>query len=227
MTNQSIIQKQNTMKTLSIILILFISMGHSQTTVSNDNKYNEAMAKNIEIVYAAESLPSLQTAVNELERIGLAEKTKWEPYYYAAFGYVMMATQEQVAATKDAFLDQAARNISKASAMKTNDAEIMALEGFVHMIRISVDPESRGQQYSALGMQAFGKALSIDAANPRALALTAQMEFGTAQYLGSSTTAACATNDAALQKFVTFKSDNPLAPRWGRAMAEELKAKCK
>ena len=147
-------------------------------------------------------------------------------FYYAAFGYVMMATPEQVAATKDAFLIRLLETLASLSD-EDKRAEIMALEGFVHMIRISVDPESRGQQYSALGMQAFGKALSIDAANPRALALTAQMEFGTAQYLGSSTTAACATNDAALQKFVTFKSDNPFAPQWGRAMAEELKAKCK
>lgn len=215
------------MKTLSIIAILFISMGHSQTTVSNDNKYNEAMARNIQIVYAAESLPSLQTAVNALERIGLAEKTKWEPYYYAAFGYVMMANSEQAAATKDGYLDQAVKNVSKASSIKANDAEIIALEGFVHMIRITVDPDSRGQQYSALGMQNFGKALSIDATNPRALALMAQMEFGTAQFLGSSTTEACATNDAALQKFATFKSGNPLAPQWGRSMAEELSAKCK
>jgi hypothetical protein len=95
------------------------------------------------------------------------------------------------------------------------------------MIRITVDPASRGQQYSALGSQAFGKALSLDGENPRAMALMAQMEFGTAQFLGSSTSEACATNDAALQKFATFRSSNPLAPQWGKAMALELKSKCK
>ena len=215
------------MKTLTIIAILFISMGHSQTATLNDTKYMEAMAKNIQIVYAAESLSSLQTAVNALERIATAEKTKWEPYYYTAFGYIMMATHEQVAATKDMYLDEAANNIGKASVIKENDAEIIALEGFIDMIRIAVDPASRGQQYSAMGMQKFQRALAIDAENPRALALMAQMEFGTAQYLGSSTTQACATNDSALQKFVTFKTDNPLAPKWGKAMADELKPKCK
>jgi hypothetical protein len=215
------------MKTLTIIAILFISTGHSQTTILNDSKYLETMAKNIQVVYAAESLSSLQTAVNALERIGMAEKTKWEPYYYTAFGYIMMATQEQVAATQDRYLDKATTNIGKASAIKANDAEIIALEGFIDMIRISVDPASRGQQYSAMGLQKFQRALAIDAVNPRALALMAQMEFGTAQYLGSPTTQACATNDSALQKFVTFKSDNPLAPQWGKSMAEELKPKCK
>lgn len=215
------------MKTLAFLSFIFISMGHSQTALHNDEKYNEAMLKNIETVYTAESLSTLQSVVNTLERIGLAEKTKWEPYYYAAFGYVMMATREQSMETKDAYLDQASKNVDKAAAIKPNDAEITSLIGFVHMIRITVDPPSRGQQYSALGSQAFGKALSIDGENPRALALMAQMEFGTAQFLSSSTSEACLTNEAALRKFATFKSSNPLAPQWGRAMAEELKSKCK
>lgn len=215
------------MKTLSIIAILFITTAHTQPAFFNDTKYSEAMAKNIQIVYAAESVSSIRPAVNELERIGLAEKTKWEPYYYAAFGYVMMANLEKGGAAKDAFLDLATKSLGKASAIKANDAEIIALEGFVHMVRISVDPASRGQQYSALGMQTFGKALAIDGDNPRALALMAQMEFGTAQYLGSSTAQACATNESALRKFATFKSDNSLAPKWGKAMAEQLKSKCK
>ena len=215
------------MKTLAFISLLFVSMANSQTANVDDEKYNEAMARNIQTVYTAESLSALQSAVNTLERIGQAEKTKWEPYYYAAFGYVMMATREQAMKTKDTYLDQASANVDKAAAIKPNDAEITSLEGFVHMIRITVDPASRGQQYSALGSQAFGKALSIDGENPRAMALMAQMEFGTAQFLGSSTSEACATNDAALQKFATFRSSNPLAPQWGKAMALELKSKCK
>lgn len=215
------------MKTLFIISVFVVSIGYSQTQASNDDKYHETMARNIQVVYSAGAPSSLQSAINAFERIGQAEKTKWEPYYYAAFGYVMLANREQVASKKDGYLDQAADNIKKASAIKPNDAEIIALEGFVHMIRIAVDPASRGQQYSILGSQAFGKALTIDRENPRALALMAQMEFGTAQFMDSPTTQACATNEAALQKFATFKSDNPLAPQWGKVMAEELKAQCK
>lgn len=214
------------MKTLSVILILGIQLGHHDT-FANDNKYGETMASNIQTVYTAQSVSALQNAVNTFERIGLAEKTKWEPYYYAAFGYIMMANKEQSAAAKDAYLDQATNAIKKASAVKKNDSEIIALEGFVHMIRITVDPSSRGQQYSALGMQAFGKAIALDPENPRALAMMARMQYGTAQFLGSPTTEACTTNNAALQKFATFKSDNPLAPQWGRGMAEEIMAKCK
>lgn len=215
------------MKTSITFLLLSVLLGYAQPTFSNDNKYAEAMAKNIRTVYTAQTVAELQGAVNALERIGSTEQTKWEPYYYAAFGNIMMATHEQDVNKKDTYLDQALATIKKAKAVNENDSEIVALEGFVHMIRVSVDPASRGQQYSGLALQTFGKAISLNPENPRALALMAQMQFGTAQFLGSSTTEACATNESALQKFATFKSDNPFAPQWGKEMVKELTGKCK
>jgi tetratricopeptide (TPR) repeat protein len=216
-----------TMKTISINFLLIVAFGCAQAATSNDDKYFETMANNIEAVYSARSISELRSAVNVFERVALSEKNKWEPYYYAAFGYILIAQKEQNMSSKDAYLDQAEKLIAKAAALKPNDSEIISLEGFVHMMRISVDPASRGQQYSASGMQRFGKALSLDPNNPRALALMAQMQFGTSQFLNSPTTEACATNETALQKFSSFKSDNPLAPKWGRGMAEELISKCR
>ncbi len=215
------------MKTLKIILLFGVAFGYAHFTFANDNKYAEAMTKNIQTVYTAQSIAELQNAVNALERIGTTEKTKWEPYYYASFGYIMMATREEDKKKKDTYLDQATTAIGKAQAIKANESEIIALEGFIHMIRVTVDPASRGQQYSGLAMQAFGKAAALNPENPRALALMGQMQYGTSQFLGSSTAEACATIDASLQKFGTFKSDNPLAPQWGKAMAENVKEKCK
>jgi hypothetical protein len=214
------------MKTSLIILLLNL-LGYSGAMRANDDTYSEAMNRRIQTLYSSHSIPTLQDAVNSLERIGLAEKTKWEPYYYAAFGYIMMADQERESHKKDAYLDQAAATIKKAAAIKVNDSEITALEGFVHMIRVTIDPASRGQQYSGLAIQTFGRAISLDPENPRALALLAQMQYGTAQFLGSSTLEACSTNESALQKFAAFKSENPLAPRWGQSMVEGLRAKCK
>ena len=215
------------MKTHAIILILSVFAGYANHALGNDNQYAEAMAKNIQTVYSAQSIAELQGAVNALERIASTEKTKWEPYYYAAFGYIMIAYREQDGAKKDSYLDQAIVDIKKAKTIAEKESEIIALEGFVHMIRISVDPATRGQQYSGQAMQTLGRALSLNPENPRALALIAQTQLGTAQFLGSPTTEACATNAAALQKFASFKSENPLAPKWGKGMAEETNAKCK
>ena len=215
------------MKTRIMILFACVLTGHANSGLANENPYAEAMAKNIQIVYSSQSTTELQAAVNTLERIASAEKTKWEPYYYAAFGNIMIAYREQVGTKKDAHLDQAIANISNAKKIAENESEIFALEGFVHLIRITVEPASRGQQYSGLAMQTLGRALSLNPENPRALALIAQTQYGTAQFLNSSTTEACTTNAAALEKFATFKSDNPLAPKWGKAMAEETENNCK
>jgi hypothetical protein len=69
--------------------------------------------------------------------------------------------------------------------------------------------------------------VGLNPENPRALALLAQMQFGTARFFGSSTIEACGTNTKALEKFEKFKSDNALAPQWGRGMAEEMRDECK
>ena len=208
---------------LLISMLLFVA--HSLT--ANDERYLEVMQKNIHAVYTAETIADLQQSVNTLERIAVAEKSKWEPYYYAAFGYILMATREQDSAKKDLFLDQATAAVDKAKAIKAGESEIIALEGFVYMIRVTVDPATRGPQYAGLAMQTFGKAAALNPENPRPLALLAQMQFGTAKFFGSPTTEACGTLAVSLEKFDTYKPENSLSPQWGRDMALELKNECK
>jgi tetratricopeptide (TPR) repeat protein len=216
------------MKTLNIIpaLLALFLFAVAQVTSANDGKYIEAMQKNIQVVYTAASIAELQQAVNTFERISAAEKNKWEPLYYSAFGYIMMANKEQDAAKKDAYLDQAMTAVTKAKELVPQESEVVTLEGFIYTIRVTVDPATRGPEYAPKAMQTYGKATALNPENPRALVLMARMQHGTAQFFGSPITEACATADKALEKFANFKSDNPLAPRWGKGMAEELKKKC-
>ena len=216
------------MKKLNVIVLcvaLSVS-GYSRAGVPGD-QYLEAMQKGIESVYKASGIQELKLAVNSLERIASAAELKWEPRYYAAFGYIMMATLEAEAAKKDAYLDQAMASIEKAKLLAPGECEVIALEGFVHMMRVTVDPASRGARFVPLAMQAFGQATALDPENPRALALRAQMEFGTARFFGSTPAEACALAATALEKFETYKSSNPLAPAWGRSMAESVAQQCK
>jgi len=216
------------MKTLSLSsLIMLVLISTAQITFANDGKYMDAMQKNIKVVYTSDSIAELQQAVNTLERIAAAEKTKWEPFYYASFGYVMMSNNEKEGAKKDVYLDQAMKAMNKAKALVPNESEVVALEGFIYMMMVTVDPASRGRQYSGLALQSFGKAVELNPENPRALGLLAQMQFGMAQFFGSPATEACATNSKALEKFQSYKSENPLAPQWGKGMVENMVEKCK
>ncbi len=217
------------MKQLTLIPVLIVAflLAILKFGFANDNKYAETMQKNIHTIYTAQTIEELQAVANTFERIGSTEKTKWEPYYYASFGYIMMANREKDGVKKDAYLDLAATALNKAKEIVPNESEVIALEGFNYMIRLTVDPASRGQQYSGLSMASFGKAMALNPENPRALAFMAQMQYGTAQFFGSSTDEACATLAKSLEKFSTFKSDNPLAPVWGKEMAEGMKKDCK
>jgi hypothetical protein len=190
------------------------------------DKYTDQMSKNIEAVYKAATIEELQNTVNVFERIGGAEKTKWEPFYYAAFGYIMMATRETDAVKKDSYLDLATTAIGKAAAVRSDESEIVALEGFIQMIRVSVDPASRGQKYSTLAGQSYGKALGLNPQNPRALALMAQLQFGTAQFFKQAPTEACETARKAIALFDSSKPESPVAPAWGRGMTEQLVKGC-
>jgi hypothetical protein len=212
------------MKT-KLLIVALVLMG--PVSMATDNRYEESMAKNIELVYKAQTLEELQVAVNGFDRIAGAEKSKWEPYYYASFGYIMMANRENDLTKKDSYLDQAKRALDKASAINGSESEIVSLDGFISMLRITVDPATRGPQLSGSVMQLYEKALVLNPENPRALALIAQMQFGTARFFNSPTDEACATSRKALENFATYKSSNPLAPAWGKQMTEGLLQNCK
>jgi tetratricopeptide (TPR) repeat protein len=211
------------MKTITFIFAVLFSTN----VFATDNKYMEQMGKHIQAVYAAQSPEQYQGAVNAFDRIAAAEKTKWEPFYYSAYGSLMMANNEKDAVKKDAYLDKALASIESGKAINPNESELVALEGFVHMIRVTVDPAARGQQYSGMAFQTYSKALGMNPENPRALGFLAQMQMGTAKFMGSPTTDACNTGKKALEKFTTDKSENPLAPQWGKGMTEGLLQSCK
>jgi len=210
------------MKTRTTFLLVFLTL----TAWATDQAYYEAMGKQIGVVYSAQTIDELQSAVNALDRIGQAESAKWEPHYYGAFGYLMMATREKDGQKIDGYLDLALERVTRGSEISKDNSELLALEGFVHMLRVSVDPASRGQRFSGMSMKSFNKALKANPSNPRALSLLAQMQYGTAQFFGSSTAEPCSTAQKALDLFNTQTSGDPLSPQWGKDMTAGMVKKC-
>jgi hypothetical protein len=210
------------MKTYSLILSLALC---STTTLAN-GRYEEQMLKTIAAIYQADTVTEFMPAINTFERIAAAEKSKWEPYYYASFGYLMLATREPDGAKKDILLDKADAGLKSASELAPSESEIAALAGFVLMMRVTVDPAARGPQVSGQAFAAFSKAIALNPENPRALALMAQMQLGTAKFFNMPATEACETARKAAGLF-DLPVSNPLAPSWGRPMNEALLAQCK
>ncbi len=202
-------------------LILMIGVFLASVALAN-GQFEKAMGKNIPAMFSAKTPAEMQDVLNQLNRIGEAEGDRWEPYYYVAFGYLRMSEMFETAEDKDKYLDLALAAVAKGEEIKPNDSELEAMRGYVNMIKLTVDPASRGMTYSGLAFQSFQKAIALDPNNPRAQFLLGRMQYGTAQFMGSGTEEACGSLFKALILFdKEEKSDNPFAPTWGKGATEE------
>ncbi|MEP1033064.1 hypothetical protein [Ekhidna sp.] len=201
-------------------LILLLSVLCASLTFAN-GQFEKAMGKNIPAMFSAENPEDLQAVINNLNRVGEAEGDRWEPYYYVAFGYIRMSEMYEKVEDKDKYLDLAMKAVDQGATIKPNDSELESMRGYVNMIKLTVDPASRGMTYSGLAFASFQKAIALNPDNPRAHFLMGRMQYGTAQFMGGGTDEACGSLFKALVMFDEVeKSENPFAPNWGKNTTE-------
>jgi len=202
-------------------LILVIGLFCGTAFVAN-GQFERAMGKNIPAVFSESNPEALQATINQLIRIGEAEGNRWEPYYYAAFGYIQMSGLYESGDDKDKFLDLSLETIEKGEEIKPDESELAALRGYAQMIKLTVDPATRGMTYSGLAFSAYQKALQLNPENPRAHYLMGQMQYGTAQFMGGGNEQACESLAKAKNLFANQEtSDRSIAPSWGMKNNEE------
>ncbi len=211
----------------AIIAMMLISL---MTQASNE-AYEKAMHKELQQMNAAASPDDLQKAANGFARIAQMMPEEWLPDYYAALALANAGFRSQGGAdVKDPLFNEAKKHAEKASKISPNNSEIVALQGFVTMGELAVDPNSRGQHLSGVAMQTFGKAVELNRQNPRAIMMLGQMELGMAQFFGQGPEKACGLIKASLDLFdkeATTKEDGTLLPSWGKEMAEQIDQNCK
>lgn len=207
---------------LIIVLTIFIHL----TVNAASGKYEEVMSNTIEELYATKEADSFDGIANRFIRIGEAEKTKWLPYYYAALAQVFKSFQVEDMTTKDEILDQALQYNAQAEAIDANNSEIIALRGFIKMIKIQVDPQTRGPKFTPQIYADYGKALAIDNNNPRALLFSAQMDFGTAKFFNAGVDEACRKVEDAIVMFDSAEPSDAIEPNWGKSSALGSRKRC-
>ncbi len=215
-------RNNNIMKNIVLIITL---CAFSFTNLAND-KYEKAMLKFIPQVYQANSMDDHQAVINSLSRVANAEKDKWEPFYYIAYSYAIMAFKAEESVQKDKYLDLAQEQLDKGVKIAPEESELSALQGFIYTGRLVIDPMTRGPQFSGMASQVLQKAVKQNNQNPRALLLLGQMMYGTAQFMGGGTEDACAMIEKSLTQFDNYSSDNKLAPTWGKDQAEGALKQC-
>ena len=208
-----------------IIITMTLCFG-TMIIFGQNEKYVKAMEQKIAALDTTRNTAALQGLANDFERIAIAEKTEWLPFYYAALanvnmGYSMMENAMGGDASKiDPVSDKAEALLKQAEALKKENSELYVVKKMINSLRMIVDPQNRFMQYGPLAQQALDKARQLNPDNPRIYLLEGQDKFYTPEQFGGSKTEAKKLFETALQKFETYKLENPLDPNWGRGMTQ-------
>jgi hypothetical protein len=194
---------------IAVVLISLVSMAQKP-------EFYKAMGETLPQYGECKGVADFQALGNKFEMIANVERSEWLPLYYHAHCYILMSFMEQDAAKKDSYLDVAEKSVTKLIEMVPAEAEVFVLQAFYFTGRLVVNPMERGQEYSGLSGQAIGKALALDATNPRAKMLKIQMDMGSAQFFGTDPKSFCPQAKELLDKWDEFKPKSPVHPNWGK-----------
>lgn len=210
---------------IAAIPIAGISQLFAQTSIEDgtgmNKKFVTAMEANLKLLDTASSPATFIMLANNFERIGKAEKNQWQPFYYAAFCYAVMAGKVPDRSKIDMLAEKAASYLALADALEKNNSEISSLQAMILYTRVLVDPISRWQTIGKEAIDYLARAKQQDPANPRPYLIEARAKLHTPEGLGGGPKAAKIIIDECLAKFKTFVPGNSLAPVWGKTQAEK------
>lgn len=217
------------MKYLLLTLVFLVSISGTALYAQPNELYYKMMAENLQLMGSATTMQNQQKVINKFERIAAVNPDEWLPLYYAGLMYTNLNWADSLTDNeRDELLDKAGTLAKRAEQIAPDESEIIALEGYVLMARLSVKPGERGMVLTPKVNKKFNDALELNPDNPRALFLKASMEMGTANFFGTTSQSACVLLSKSLEIFEKEKeTDRGILPNWGKDNAQELLPSCK
>jgi hypothetical protein len=213
------------MKTILISITFILS---TLTGMTQSNQFVAAMGESLGQYANCKSIEDFQALGNKFGLIANAEKAEWLPLYYQAHCYIIMSFMEPTdAEKKDSYLDVAEKSLAKMIELAPNEAEVYALQSMFYSARLVVSPMERGQKFGALSGQAVGKALGLEANNPRAKFIKLRNDMGSAQFFGKDPKEYCPQASELFASWDSYKVKSPLYPTWGKDQVAEIVTECK
>lgn len=194
---------------------------------AQSEKYTAAMKKNLAAMDTSFKNPAdLLTVANNFERIAVAEKSQWLPYYYAAFCQVNYGFLLQDKDKVDGFADKATVLIAKADSISPNNSEISCIKSMIASCHMMVNPQQRWQEYGQASSSNIEVAMQQDPANPRPYYLKGQGLVYTPEQFGGGCKTAKPILETAMEKYASFKPVSEISPNWGKKQVEGLLKGC-
>ena len=212
------------MKKLIFPLVFVLA---SITSFSQSDKYVAAMQKSIATIDSGFRNPNyLLTLANNFERIAVAEKNQWQPYYFAAFCQVNFGFMEQDKDKVDGIADKATDLIAKADSLSPKNSEISCIKSMIASCHMMVNPMQRYMEYGQESGSNLDNAIEQDPTNPRPYMLKGQALKYTPEQFGGGCATAKSLLQTALEKFAIFKPIGELSPSWGKERVNQLLTEC-
>lgn len=213
------------MKTLKLFVIT-CGLLITQLISAQNEAFKSAMTDALVQLQTAAADEALLTVGARFERIAQAEKDQWTPFYYAAYINIIRSFSMQDANAKDQLLDQAQELLDQAWKLNSDSSEMQVIQGFLYVGKLSVDPMSRGAQYSQLAHTSFHKAMTLNPENPRAYYMEGTTILHTPDFYGGGKVPAKPVLATAIAKYESFKPIGIFYPSWGKKECQQLLNTC-
>jgi hypothetical protein len=179
--------------------------------------FTEVLQKNFTAYDTTQNQQRKLEASNKLNLIAKKFDKEWLGSYYAAYAKVGLTYNEQEAAKKDAYLDEAQTFIDDAVALlgKDND-ETHVVKAMIANARIGVDPKNRWQKYGKVFDENLDKAKELNPENPRIYLLRGISKFYTPKMFGGGKKAALPYFEKSETIFAAHPETDIVKPYWGR-----------
>jgi hypothetical protein len=207
------------------LALSFIFFAFTFAAFAQSEKYTKAMQEKVAAIDTTWDVNKLKDLSAAFERIAMAEKTQWLPFYYAALTQVnaglLMGTDKGLPANvADPIADKAEEMINKAEELSKDNSEIYIVKKMITNLRMSPQEMPRYMKYGPEGAAALETAKKLNPENPRVTLLEAQDKLFTPEQFGGSKEEAKKLFEEALKKFESFKPASDIDPNWGKATAE-------
>jgi hypothetical protein len=194
---------------------------------AQSENYTGAMKKNLAAMETSFKNPAdLLALANNFERIAVAEKTQWLPYYYAALCQVIYGLTLQDNDKMDGLADRATGFITKADSISPNNSEISCIKSMIATCHMLVNPQQRWQQYGPESSSNLEIAIKLDSTNPRPYYLQGQGLVNTPEQFGGGCKTAKPVLETAIEKYGSFKPATDMSPDWGKKQVDDILKGC-
>jgi hypothetical protein len=208
-----------------IILTAFAAMT-SLTGFSQD--FKEPLQKNFIAFDTTQNMQKKVEQSNKLNMIAKKWNDQWATHYYNAYSKGILSYMEKDEAKRDAYLDEADKELGEAVALlgKDND-ETYVLAAMLSNARMAVKPQARWQKYGKIYEENIAKAKEINPNNPRIYYLLGTSKFFTPKMFGGGKKPAIPYFEKAEGLFAAETDADITKPSWGKEPNKHFLAECK